>query len=368
MLKTLSHIGEKLNKEGIRWAVGGSVLLSQYGLIEAPHDIDIIIDIEDIARADALLESLGKKSTWEKNANYATKFFYEYSILGSDVDVMAGLTIICNDTPFEYPFDDHAISESRLINQVTIPCMALEEWFYLYQLIPNRGAKVDLIEAYLLKNGLRFRGLLERALDYVLPDTIKMRILKVLIHSNQRLFLPKLVQPLYTHFKIDANAFQNGVFFYKAIDKASRKLLLKRGQKATHYFDYCEEVGCDVWDTLLRVKEALGEPMGLWLPEQFILEGTSKYVQGVEVPANYEGVLPEGFDLIDLPPCKYLIFQGTPYEDDRFQEAISCFWQALESFDPSLYGFKWAPEAAPRFQLEPQGHRGYMEGLAIENR
>jgi len=34
-------------------------------------------------------------------------------------------------------------------------------------------------------------------------------------------------------------------------------------------------------------------------------------------------------------------------------------------FDPKLYGFQWAPEAAPRFQLEPLGYRGYIEARPV---
>lgn len=181
-----------------------------------------------------------------------------------------------------------------------------------------------------------------------------------------KLFLPYSVKTLFERErKRRPIAMENQTIFIQAIDKPKRKLLLKRGQKATHYFEYCEEVGCDIWGILVSVKEALGEPMGLWLPEHLILEGTSKYVQGVEVAEDYQGIIPEGFDLIDLPPCKHLIFQSAPYEDEIFEEAISNLWEAIDRYDPTLYGFKWAEEAAPRFQLEPQGYRGYIEGRPV---
>ena len=40
--------------------------------------------------------------------------------------------------------------------------------------------------------------------------------------------------------------------------------------------------------------------------------GTSVYAHGVEVPADYAGTVPEGFELIDLPPCKMMVFQARP--------------------------------------------------------
>ncbi|MCL2549036.1 MAG: AraC family transcriptional regulator, partial [Symbiobacteriaceae bacterium] len=89
--------------------------------------------------------------------------------------------------------------------------------------------------------------------------------------------------------------------FVQVIEKPARKLLLLRGKEATHYFAYCEEVGCDVWGMLCSIKEALFEPAGLWLPAEMRIPGTSEYVQGVELPADWQGSTPEGYDLIDLP-------------------------------------------------------------------
>ena len=149
--------------------------------------------------------------------------------------------------------------------------------------------------------------------------------------------------------------------FVQVVDRDARKLILKRGVKATHYFEYCSEVGCDVWGILSSVKEALHEPMGLWLPKNMVKQGTSMYAQGVEVPTDYNGKVPEGFDIIDLPPCKMMIFQGQPYNDEEFDEEIKELWSVIEEYDPKLYGFEWADEDAPRFQLEPQGYRGYIE-------
>ncbi len=149
--------------------------------------------------------------------------------------------------------------------------------------------------------------------------------------------------------------------FVQVMDKPARKAIIKRGIQATHYFEYCEEVGCDVWGVLVSVKEALAEPVGMWLPENMRVSGTSEYVQGVEVPLTYSGVVPEGFELIELPACQMMVFQGAPYDDDNFGEAIEALWAAVGRYDPKLYGFDWEPSAGPRMQLEPQGYRGYIE-------
>ena len=154
--------------------------------------------------------------------------------------------------------------------------------------------------------------------------------------------------------------------FVQVIERPARKCLLMRAKTADGYFKYCEEAGCDVWNVLLSVKEALYEPIGMWLPKHLIPDGTSEYVQGVELPLNYDKPIPAGFELIMLPPCTMMVFQGEPYDDEKFCEAIDEVWDHLETFKPELYGYKWAPEAAPRFQLAPIGSRGYIEARPVE--
>lgn len=144
-----------------------------------------------------------------------------------------------------------------------------------------------------------------------------------------------------------------------------RKLLLKRGTRGDDYFTYCEEVGCDVWGLLSSIKEALYEPIGLWLPDSLRPPGTSRYAQGLEVPDHYNGEIPDGFDLIDLPPCKMMMFQSAPYDDIRFQEVITRVMEAINQYDPTQLGYEWDDGAAPRFQLDPQGWRGYIEARPV---
>lgn len=151
------------------------------------------------------------------------------------------------------------------------------------------------------------------------------------------------------------------------IRKPQRKALIKRGIRAEDYFAYCEEVGCDIWAQLLGMESLEGEPVCLWLPEHLIAPGTSRYVQGVEVPAQYAGSVPEGFDIIDLPEAEYLQFQGPPFTEETFGEAIGDVWKDMAAFDPAAIGYEW-DEESPRVQLEPRCERGYVERKAIRKR
>jgi len=155
--------------------------------------------------------------------------------------------------------------------------------------------------------------------------------------------------------------------FIEAVDKPARRVLMKRGITAEDYYQYCEEIGCDIWGLLLSIKSTLGEPVGLWLPKQLIKPGTSLYVQGVEMEADYHGIIPEGLDVVDLPPATYLMFRGEPFAEEDYEQAIDEVWTAIKKYDPSMAGYEW-DESNPRIQMEPRGSRGYIELVAVRRK
>lgn len=148
--------------------------------------------------------------------------------------------------------------------------------------------------------------------------------------------------------------------FVQVVEKPARKAILKRGRKAEDYYAYCEEVGCDVWGLLLSLKPTLGEPVGYWLPNEMAPAGTSTYVQGVEIVPDAATSVPEGFDVVNLPTATYLAFQGEPFAEEEYEQAIEAIWDAIARYDPTTHGFAW-DEHNPRIQLEPRGSRGYIE-------
>ena len=152
--------------------------------------------------------------------------------------------------------------------------------------------------------------------------------------------------------------------FIQVIHKPRRKVIIKRGINADNYFDYCGEVGCDVWGTLLSMDSLCGEPVCLWLTEEHKPPQTSTYVQGVEVAEDYDGVIPAGFDVITLEEADYLMFQGEPFEEEDYCDAILAVQIAMDRYDPSVIGYCW-DDLNPRIQLEPVGTRGYIELRAV---
>ena len=155
--------------------------------------------------------------------------------------------------------------------------------------------------------------------------------------------------------------------FIQVIEKPTRKVIIKRGIKADEYFSYCEEVGCDVWGLLTSIKSISGEPVCMWLPKKLRKPVTNEYVQGVEVENDYSGSVPEGFEVIDLPAAKYLLFRGEPFAEEDYAQAIREIWQAEKKYDPAFIGYEW-DEENPRIQLEPRGERGYIELVPVKEK
>ena len=171
----------------------------------------------------------------------------------------------------------------------------------------------------------------------------------------------------------DASAEREGTMekvktiFVQTVEKPARKVLVKRGQKAADYYAYCEEVGCDIWGLLLSIKSISGEPIGMWLPPQYVKEGTSVYVQGAEIALDDPTPVPEGLDVIELPAATYLMFQSEPFAEEDYEQAISEVWDAMKKYNPTLLGYEW-DDTNPRIQLEPRGARGYLELAPVRKR
>ena len=83
---------------------------------------------------------------------------------------------------------------------------------------------------------------------------------------------------------------------------------------------------------------------------------------GCGILANkFESVIPE---IIDLPECDYLMFQGKPFVEEDYCDVIFAVQTAMNRYAPSVIGYCW-DDSNPRIQLEPRGERGYIEMRAI---
>ena len=154
---------------------------------------------------------------------------------------------------------------------------------------------------------------------------------------------------------------------YELINRPDRKMILKWSKDAKNYIDYVEEIGCgenddsSAWDILTEIKDAILEPVGAWFSDSMVSENKGSYAHGVEVPSTYRYSVPEGFEMIDLPSCEYIIFIGEPYNEKDEQFVIKDTVKQIDDFDIEVISYKYAYESGPKMQLKPQGKRGYVE-------
>ena len=180
-----------------------------------------------------------------------------------------------------------------------------------------------------------------------------------------RLFIPYPVES-HDQEKKENIAMANTRYVYiQQIRKPDRKVIIKRGIKSDNYWNYCNEVGCEVWGILTSIPSISGEPVCLFLPEAMRQPKENSYVQGCEVDLNYDGIVPEGFEIIKLPAADYLMFQGEPFEEEDYEKAIQEIWDAEHKYDPAIIGYRW-DDSNPRIQLEPIGTRGYIELVPVK--
>ena len=144
-----------------------------------------------------------------------------------------------------------------------------------------------------------------------------------------------------------------------AVERPARKLILVRSVNATEYFSFCEEMGCSWEGTFNSISEKFDTPALLTLPQNLIKPGTGNTAPGVEVPLDYNKPIPTGCDVIELPPCTMLYFQGASYEDENdFGEAIGTLWEIMGTYNPTQYGWQYAPELAPYFNFGASAQMG----------
>ena len=58
------------------------------------------------------------------------------------------------------------------------------------------------------------------------------------------------------------------------------------------------------------------------------------------------------------------MFQGEPFAEEDYREAILAVQQAMDRYAPEAIGRAW-DDSQPRIQLEPKGSRGYIELRAV---
>jgi len=144
-LTVLTKIAHHLNAAGITWAVGGSMLLYFKNIVSEFQDIDIMIKDRDAEAAKKILLGMGTLEPPKASAKFKSKAFYEFTIDGVDIDVMAGFVIVNNGKEHDCSLQEKEITQTILLGNETIPLHSLAAWRRNYSLM-DKPEKVRLID------------------------------------------------------------------------------------------------------------------------------------------------------------------------------------------------------------------------------
>lgn len=154
-LEVLKLIASEFNKNNIRYAVGGSVLLYFKGIVDEFNDIDILIDVSDSNRVVKILSDLkATDHTTNNKRKYKTKTFREYYLDDVDIDIIGGMIITCDGIDHDCSLDLNSIDDYCDLGGIKIPLDSLDNWRKYYSLIGGRVHKVDLIDEYNKRHSL----------------------------------------------------------------------------------------------------------------------------------------------------------------------------------------------------------------------
>lgn len=179
-INDLYFLSAKLNEINIKWALGGSLVLYFNKILDNPRDIDILVNYEESKKVNDILYDYGGYREIDREDPYKTKSFCNYKINNTEVDIIGGFKIGHERGVYSYILDEEAISQYISINGIQVPLSSIEDWYILYQLIPGREKKVNVIEEYFNKNGVSNPRLIKRALDQPLPKSVIRKCLKLL--------------------------------------------------------------------------------------------------------------------------------------------------------------------------------------------
>ena len=149
--------------------------------------------------------------------------------------------------------------------------------------------------------------------------------------------------------------------------RPKRKMILLYSKTGTDYWSFCQEMGCDWEGLLLSIPERMDTPAFLTLPERMIPKGSACGAVGIELPEDYAGEIPQGYEMIDLPAGEMMYFQSPPYEkEDAFPEAIALVFAAFEQYRPEDYGYRFALDQLPMMNFGAFADKGAKIAVPLE--
>lgn len=167
----------EFEKAKINWGLACSMNLFLRGLVDEFHDLDLIVDNEDVTLIMEVMENIGAVlMATGGNGFCESNVYMHYQLDRVDIDIIAGFRVVTFGTKFLYNFSKEEI-EFIEIDTINVPLIPIEALYLLYCMMegwqPKRRYKRLLISEYLITEKIKFSMILERSLEEKLPSWIK---------------------------------------------------------------------------------------------------------------------------------------------------------------------------------------------------
>lgn len=132
--------------------------------------------------------------------------------------------------------------------------------------------------------------------------------------------------------------------------------------EAQDYGSFWARHDCDAVCGVIDSMAAVSDPIVTCHTAGWFYEGGRRgYFYGFGVPADYNGEVPEGFEIRDLPGSHYMVFHHPPFDYPKDCGTVMGRVEHLAwNFDPSVQGFAWNEDCCQDYQ------RHYPEGIGYE--
>lgn len=132
--------------------------------------------------------------------------------------------------------------------------------------------------------------------------------------------------------------------------------------KAKGYGDFWKYHNCDEITGIVESMSNVSDPVITAHTAGWIHgDGKCEYFYGFGVPMDYDGVIPEGFELREIPGSYYLVFYHPTfdYRNDNC-EVMSRVEQLAWNYDPKERGYEWNEDVCPVYQRHNPEILGYQ--------
>lgn len=184
--KVLLKIVEEFSRANIGWGLACSANLFLRGIVDEFHDYDLIVDSNDIPKANEVMKSLKAELLGTGGNGFCESDYYFHYQLGIvDVEIIAGFRVKTYSCEYVYGYNPREIDVCSIYeeNKITIPMIPIEAQYLLYSMMEGwqlrRRFKRILIQEY-LREEIKYRCFLERALEKDLPNWIKRNVRELL--------------------------------------------------------------------------------------------------------------------------------------------------------------------------------------------